>query len=95
MRQDGSTGRFWARRSRWITVALYRSNCQPASGAKRVAVNAAQLFEPRDDRIDAARARVCERAAAERREAGAEDHAGIDEIRILDDAFAQHGDALR
>ena len=57
-------------------------------------MHAAQLFEARENRVDAAAARVLDRAAAKRREARTEDHAGIDQIRIVDDALAQHGDAF-
>ena len=53
-----------------------------------------ELVEPRPDGVDAARARIVERAAAERREAGAEHDAGIDEVGILDHPLAQAGRAL-
>ena len=78
--------------ARRLRHAIYRSNCQPASGAKRSPCTLRSSCEPRDDRVDAARARVLNRAAAKRREARAEDHAGIDQVRILDDALAEHGD---
>src|SRR5438105_6890349 len=38
---------------------------------------------------------VVQRPAAEGREAGAEDEAGIDEIRLRDDAFVEHTLRLR
>ena len=55
---------------------------------------ALQLRQPLTHRAEAAMARVLQRAAAERGEAGAEDHAGIEQVGIGDDALAQAGDAL-
>src|SRR5512134_1133193 len=42
-----------------------------------------------------ARGEVVERAAAERREARAEDEARVDQLGILDDALGEHGLRLR
>ena len=42
-------------------------------------------------RLDAALARVIDRSAPERREPGAEDNTGIEEIGVLDDTVVQTG----
>ncbi len=64
-------------------------------GAEARPVALRQAVETCRAGIDAARARVGERAAAKRREAGAEDHAGVNQIRVLDDALAQARDVIR
>jgi hypothetical protein len=45
--------------------------------------------------LEAALASVAQRPAAERGEPRAEDHAGVDEVLVGDDAFTQDGDCLR
>jgi len=57
-------------------------------------VSLCELLETGDDARDAAVAGVLQRPAAERRESRAEDDRGIEEIRLLDHAFAQHGRAF-
>src|SRR5688572_30813515 len=49
-----------------------------------------EFRQPRHHRIDAALARIGQRAAAEWCESRTEYHAGVDEVRISDDLLAQH-----
>ncbi len=66
---------------------------QPGSGWKRGPYFVRQARERVAHVGDAARARIVHRAAAERREAGGEDHRAIDDVFVGDDAFAQAGHA--
>src|SRR5262245_9433158 len=63
-------------------------------GRKAIAVRALQLLKPRYDGVHAASARVLKRTAPKRSEPGAKDDAGVDQVRILHDALAKHGDGL-
>ncbi len=67
----------------------------PASvGLEARTIALRELLQSLHAGVDAAGARIGHRTAAKRREAGAEDHTGIDQIGILDNAFAQAGDTL-
>ncbi len=55
---------------------------------------ALERSEPLAHALPAALGDVVKRAAAVRGEAGAEDDPGVEQVRILDHAFAQTGDTL-
>src|SRR6185437_5632908 len=63
-------------------------------GSKTCAMSLCELPQTLHTGRDTSRARVMQRAAAKGRKAGAEDDAGIDEVRVLDDALAQTCHAL-
>ena len=55
---------------------------------------ALELRQTSHDCIDAMGARIGQRPTAKRREPGPEDHSGVEQISLLDDALAQACDRL-
>src|SRR5690606_6952514 len=72
-----------------------RSDATPTGArCEAVTVLPRERFEPSDDFRYAALDGVPNRTAGERREPGAENDSGIEQIRILDDAFVPARDGL-
>src|SRR3546814_1289169 len=74
--------------------AAQRRRIPARARCEAVAVLRLQRLQALQHGVDASLADVLDRAAAERGEAGAEDHARIEQVGIFDHAVVQRGDGL-
>src|SRR5690606_7038829 len=93
-RRDGPGSSRLLASGRLAGVRAQRRVVPARARREAVAVAALPRLQARQHVLDPALANGLDRATAERRIAGAEDHAGIEQVRVLDHALVQRGHRL-